>query len=170
MSHISYNEETWHSYTLLKEDPKNIWIAWHTLVTTADISILSLEISKFSYIKKYRYRLHFSKWFLILFLFLESLKFFLINLVIILMMLVKMAAPGLLKIPVFWNKGYDNIISVGEVTNKVLSHDSIYIGDMVTCPKFGNLHFYERSNSNLNFIRTWPEKPVFWGVVLVQVQ
>ena len=23
-SHISYNDETWHSYTLPKEDPKNI--------------------------------------------------------------------------------------------------------------------------------------------------
>ena len=27
-SHISYNDETWHSYTLPKEDPKNIWIKW----------------------------------------------------------------------------------------------------------------------------------------------
>ena len=24
LSHISYNDETWHSYTLPKEDPKNI--------------------------------------------------------------------------------------------------------------------------------------------------
>ena len=24
LSHISYNDETWHSYTLAKEDPKNI--------------------------------------------------------------------------------------------------------------------------------------------------
>ena len=28
--HISYNDETWHSYTLSKKDPKNIWITWHT--------------------------------------------------------------------------------------------------------------------------------------------
>ena len=27
--HTSYNDETWHS--LPKEDPKNIWITWHTL-------------------------------------------------------------------------------------------------------------------------------------------
>ena len=27
----SYNDETWHSYTLPREDPKNIWITWHTL-------------------------------------------------------------------------------------------------------------------------------------------
>ena len=38
MSHISYNDGTWHSYTLPKEDPKNIWIVWHTpwvLLTSA---------------------------------------------------------------------------------------------------------------------------------------
>ena len=38
LSHISYNHETWHSYTLPKEDPKNIWITWHTssfLLTSA---------------------------------------------------------------------------------------------------------------------------------------
>ena len=31
LSHISYNNETWHNYTLPKEDPKNIWITWHHL-------------------------------------------------------------------------------------------------------------------------------------------
>ena len=30
LSHISYNDENWHSYTLRKEDPKNIWITWYT--------------------------------------------------------------------------------------------------------------------------------------------
>ena len=29
--HISYNDEAWHSYTLPKEDLKNIWITWHAL-------------------------------------------------------------------------------------------------------------------------------------------
>ena len=29
LSHISYNDETWNSYTLPKKDPKNIWIRWH---------------------------------------------------------------------------------------------------------------------------------------------
>ena len=28
--HISYNDETSHSNTLPKEDPKTIWITWHT--------------------------------------------------------------------------------------------------------------------------------------------
>ena len=30
----------------------------------------------------------------------------------------KMATPGLLKIAVFWNKGYDIIIPVGDIANK----------------------------------------------------
>ena len=34
------------------------------------------------------------------------------------MMSAKMATPGLLKITVFWNKGYDFIITVDDVTNK----------------------------------------------------
>ena len=54
------------------------------------------------------------------------------------MMSAKMATPGLLKITVFWNKGYDVIISVDDVTNKILSRDSNYIIDVVMWPKFGN--------------------------------
>ena len=58
--------------------------------------------------------------------------------VAILMMSAKMATLGLLKIKVFWNKGYDVIISVHDVTNKILSRDSNYIIDVVMWPKFGN--------------------------------
>ena len=58
--------------------------------------------------------------------------------VTILMMSAKMATPGLLKIKVFWNKGYYVIYSVYDVTNKILSHDSNYIMDVVMWPKFGN--------------------------------
>ena len=50
----------------------------------------------------------------------------------------KMATTGLLKITVFWNKGYDVIISVDDVTNKILSRDSNYIVDVFMWPKFGN--------------------------------
>ena len=105
---------------------------------SADISNFSLENSKFCYIKKYRYRLHFDTQFLILLSFIESLKIFLINMVTILMMSAKMATPGLRKIKVFWKKGYDVIIFVNDVTNKILSRDSNYIVDVVTWPKFGN--------------------------------
>ena len=55
-----------------------------------------------------------------------------------LMISVKMATLGLLKIRVFWNKCYDVIISAHEVTNKFLSHDLNYVIDEVMWPKFGN--------------------------------
>ena len=48
----------------------------------------------------------------------------------------KMATLSLLKIKVFWNKGYDIIISVHDITNKNLSRDSKYIVDAVMWPKF----------------------------------
>ena len=54
------------------------------------------------------------------------------------MMSAKMASPGLLKITVFWNKDYDVIISVDDVTNKILSRDSNYIVDVFMRLKFGN--------------------------------
>ena len=53
------------------------------------------------------------------------------------MMPAKMATPGLLKIKVFWNKGYYVIYSVYHVTNKISSHDSSYIMGVVMWPKFG---------------------------------
>ena len=56
--------------------------------------------------------------------------------VTILMMSAKITTPGLLKIRVFWNNGYDVIISVHDVTNKILLRDSNYIVDVVIWPKF----------------------------------
>ena len=109
----------------------------HSLIS-AEISIFSPEINKFCYIKKYRYRLYFDISFLFILTFLESLSIVIINMVKILMMSTKIATPVLLKIKVFWNKGYYVIYSVYDVTNKILSHDSNYIMDVVMWPKFGN--------------------------------
>ena len=53
------------------------------------------------------------------------------------MLLAKMATSGLLKITVYWIKGYDVIITVDDVTNKILSRDSNYIVDLFMRPKFG---------------------------------
>ena len=50
----------------------------------------------------------------------------------------KMATPDLLEVTAFWNKGYDVIIPVDDVTNKILSRDSNYIVDVFMWPKFGN--------------------------------
>ena len=54
------------------------------------------------------------------------------------MMSAKMATPGLLKITVFWNKGYDVLIPVDDVVNKIWSCDSSFIVDVFMWPKFGN--------------------------------
>ena len=67
---------------------------------------------------------------LILLTFFESLKIVLINTFAIMMMSTKLATLGLLKIKIFWNKGYHVIISVYDVTSKILSRDSNYIVHM----------------------------------------
>ena len=67
--------------------------------------------------------------------------------IVILIMSAKLAIPGLLKTKMFWNKGYDIIISVHDITDIILSRDLNHIVDVVSF--------------NFNFIRTWPEKTIF---------
>ena len=47
--------------------------------------------------------------------------------VAVLMVSAKLSTLGLLKIKVFWNKGYDAIIFVHDVTDKILSPEPNYI-------------------------------------------
>ena len=54
------------------------------------------------------------------------------------MMSAKMTTLDLLKITVFWNKGYDVLISGVDFTKKILSSDSNYIVDVFIWPRFGN--------------------------------
>ena len=58
--------------------------------------------------------------------------------VTILMIPARLAIPGLLKINIFQNKGYDITIVDYDVTNKILSHGSNYVVHVVIWPKFGN--------------------------------
>ena len=46
------------------------------------------------------------------------------------LMSVKLATPGFLKIKVFWDEGYDGIVSVSDVTSKILSRVSHNIVDI----------------------------------------
>ena len=56
-----------------------------------------------------------------------------------LMVSAKMATLDLLKVKVFWNKGYDVIMYAHDVNKKAFSLESIYIVDVVMWPpKFGN--------------------------------
>ena len=58
--------------------------------------------------------------------------------VTILMMPAKLATLGLLSIRLFGNKSYGVIITVHDVSNRVLSRESNHIVDMVMWPKSGN--------------------------------
>ena len=140
-------------------------------LSSADISIFSSEISIFCYIKKYRYRLHFGIWFLILWTFPLSSKIFLINLIIILIVSAKIATPCLLKMAVFQNKCYDVIIQVDDVTSKFLSRESNYTVDVFMWPKFDNLAFLWEKLSQPQFHKDLTRKTAFLrgGGVLVQV-
>ena len=83
----------------------------------------------------------------------------------------KMATLDLLQIKLFWNNRYDAIISVYNVTNKILSRDWNYIVGVVIRPKFGNSIISLRE---IIIISIWwgfdEENHFFWGLVLVQVQ
>ena len=50
----------------------------------------------------------------------------------------KLATPGLLKVKIFQNKGYDVTFLDFNVTSKILSRDSNYIIDVFIWTKFGN--------------------------------
>ena len=88
------------------------------------------------------YRLHFNAQILGLFFwvfkgcFREMIEF--------LLMSAKLLTVGLLKIRVFWNKGYGVITHFCDVSNNILSRDSNYIVDVVMWPKFGNCNISMR--------------------------
>ena len=83
----------------------------------------------------------------------------------------KMATPGLLKITVFWNKGYDAITFVDDLTNKILSHDSNHIVDVFMWPKFGNCSISMREVITTSTLYGFDQKNLFFrGVVLIQLQ
>ena len=50
----------------------------------------------------------------------------------------KLATPNILKIKLFKNKSHDVIALDYEVTNKILSHGSNYVVEVVMQIKFGN--------------------------------
>ena len=58
--------------------------------------------------------------------------------VAILIVSAKLATLGPVEIKTFWNKAYDAIISVHDVTNKIISLGSNCTEDVVMWPKFAN--------------------------------
>ena len=87
----------------------------------------------------------------------------------ILIMSAKMATPALLKIKVFWNKGYYVIYSVYDVINKILSHDSNYYG----CGHVTHLKVRKFWGLIPTFVEVTGEKLVgetFWPPILNRVK
>ena len=89
------------------------------------------------------------------------LKVTLVNVIGVLIMSTELRLPQ-----AFWKKGYDVIISVRDLSNKILSLEQNYIVDALMWSKFGNCSSCMREVSIFQeFDQKWPEN---WGVVLVQ--
>ena len=73
----------------------------------------------------------------------------------------KTATPGLLKIRVFWNKGYDVLISVDDVISKIFSRDSNYIVHLFMLPKFDNSSISMREVTQPQFYKDLTRKTAF---------
>ena len=86
--------------------------------------------------------------------------------VTILMMQAKIATLDFLLKKLFWNKGYDIITYVHNVTNKILSRDSNYIVDAVMWSSISMAEVIITSVL-LGFDQ---ENYFFWRVVLVKFQ
>ena len=110
LSHISYNDEIWHSYNLPKEVPKNIWIMWHTPWVLLTSAFFLWKSANFAISRKRNNFFNFC-WVLKDFLNKTGYNFDDVS---------KKGYLGLLKINIFWNKGYDIIIPVDDITNKIL--------------------------------------------------
>ena len=94
------------------------------------------------------------------------LQIVLTNMIAILAMSIVLATLGLLKLKVFWNKGYGVMVSVHDVTNKISSRDSNYILDVVTWLKFNSSSIPMREVIITSILT---RKYNFWGLLLVQV-
>ena len=77
----------------------------------------------------------------------------------ILMMSAKLATPDFLNL--FWNKDYEVMIFVFDITNKILSRNSNSIVDLVMLPKFANSSISMRKVTLMRLKWIWPEKTNF---------
>ena len=92
----------------------------------------------------------------------NALEIVLINMIGCLKVSVKLATLHLLKIELFWNKGYKAIVFVDDVTNKILSLESNYFLDVVIWPKFGNSSISMREVIITSVLQRFDQKkPIF---------
>ena len=74
------------------------------------------------------------------------------------------------KLKVFWKESYDVIISVDNVTNKILSRESNHIVDVVMWPTFDNSRNSIKEVIIASTLYGFDQKIQFLEVLLVQVQ
>ena len=95
--------------------------------------------------------------------------------VIVLMMSAKMDTLDLFKIQVFWNKGYDVIVFVHDVNNKLLLRASCYIADVIMRSQFGNSRISMRDGMAWDMVLKFytsvakglkSKFKTFWGLIL----
>ena len=86
------------------------------------------------------------------------------------MMSAKMATPCLVKLTVFWDKGYEDIVPASDVTDKILSSDSNYIADVSLWPRFDKCSISMREVIITSILQGFDQKKRFFvELVLVQV-
>ena len=78
------------------------------------------------------------------------------------MILAKIVTAGLLKITAFWNKGYDVVAPLNEVTNKILSRCPNYIVDMFMWTKFSNSSISMRDVITTSTLKGFDQKNRFF--------
>ena len=82
--------------------------------------------------------------------------------VAIFMISAKLTTLGILKIKLFWNEGYDAIISVPGVNNKILSHESNYINDSLMWQELGNSSIYMTEVVMASILQGFDQKNQFF--------
>ena len=92
----------------------------------------------------------------------ESLQVALLKEVAILMMLAKSATLGFLKIMVLLNKVYDVVISAHDVNDKISSHNSYHIVDLVIWSNFGNCSLSMREVTKIYILKRFDQKNQFF--------
>ena len=81
----------------------------------------------------------------------------------------KLATLSFRKIKVFSNEVYDVIISVHDVTNKILSHESNGIINLIMRPKFGNSSISMSKVIITSILEGFDQKNTFLALVLIEV-
>ena len=157
--YISHTDETCYGHNLARGDPKSVktYKSRYVLLGFCWNRHFWLEISNFHYSgNKYRNCI-----------LIPNLQFPVLYRITTLPMWAKLADTVLDEVTVFL-KVCDVIISVCDVTNKILSRDLIHLVDLVKLPTSHGYGISVREVHNFNCTRIWLEKRSFLGMVLAQ--